>query len=74
MYSTNYTYVKIYLRDHKAITGHLNIVGFGRVSDFLEQHSAQFLSLIFHDKTFLAINKNQILYIKDLTETTDFDI
>lgn len=65
-YAINNVKVKIILENSKVITGTVNIVGYNRFSDFIEQEKVQYLKL--KDVTFagnpykfIMINRNKII-------------
>ncbi len=63
--------VRVQTVDGKSITGSLNILGFDRLSDYLQKHGEEFI-MIYNggttkDKTLFVLKENIIL-IEDLGE------
>ena len=64
--------VRIKTTDGKSVSGHINILGFDRASDFLLNHDEDFLMIynggMDKSKT-IFINKKNIVLIEDLTDS-----
>lgn len=63
--------VKVRTADGKDYAGYINILGFDRLSDYLQQHMASFI-MIYHggleeNKT-IFVSKNNIMTIEEIDE------